>query len=196
MNVFILCTGRSGSTTFVKACSHITNYSSGHETRTKLNGVDRFSFPENHIEGDNRLSWLLGQLDGHYGNDAFYVHLIRKKEGVAGSYMKRWKGSSSIIKAYTAGIKMRRPQKLNKEQKYQYCLDYYDTINKNIEFFLRDKSNKMVIRLEEIENGFEEFWSKIGAEGDYEKARQELRVKHNATKKRGFFKKIFHDIFG
>lgn len=77
MNVFVLSTGRCGSTTFVKACEHITNFSAAHESRTGLLGAARLDYAGNHIEADNRLSWLLGRLDRTYGNAAFYVHLRR-----------------------------------------------------------------------------------------------------------------------
>ncbi|MHC4834220.1 MAG: hypothetical protein ACYTFH_10095, partial [Planctomycetota bacterium] len=60
MNVFILSTGRAGSMSFERACSHITNYSAGHETRSGFLGQRRFDYPQNHIESDNRLAWLLG----------------------------------------------------------------------------------------------------------------------------------------
>ena len=33
-SVFVLNVGRRGSTSFAKACSHITNFSSGHETKS------------------------------------------------------------------------------------------------------------------------------------------------------------------
>ncbi len=56
MDVFVLCTGRCGSTTFIKACAHITNYTAAHESRTGLLGSDRLDYPGKHIEADNRLS--------------------------------------------------------------------------------------------------------------------------------------------
>ena len=85
MNVFVLSTGRCGSTTFIKACSHITNYSSAHESLSTRTGKQRLNYPENHIEADNRLSWLLGRLDNTYGDDAFYVHLNRNIEDTIAS---------------------------------------------------------------------------------------------------------------
>ncbi len=63
MNVFVLGTGRCGTTTFMKACRHVTNCTSGHETRVNHVGPERLSYPSNHIEADNRLSWFLGRLD-------------------------------------------------------------------------------------------------------------------------------------
>ncbi|MES9978612.1 MAG: hypothetical protein ABW107_07665, partial [Candidatus Thiodiazotropha sp. 6PLUC5] len=67
MNIFILNSGRCGSTTFIKACEHITNYTTGHETRAHLTGDKRIDYPDNHIEADNRLSWILGRIDNKFG---------------------------------------------------------------------------------------------------------------------------------
>ena len=75
-NVFVLCTGRCGSTTFVQACQHIENYTASHESKISLLGDQRLEYSQNHIEVDNRLSWFLGSLDKKYGDNAFYVHLI------------------------------------------------------------------------------------------------------------------------
>lgn len=71
MNVFVLCTGRCGSTTFIESARHISNYSAGHETRTYLTGAARFDYPQSHIEADNRLSWLLGRLNKTFGGGRF-----------------------------------------------------------------------------------------------------------------------------
>ena len=82
-NVFVLCTGRCGSTTLVEACGHLSNWTSGHETRTHLLGPARLAYPDGHIEADNRLSWLLGRLDEAFGDRAAYVHLTRDPEAVS-----------------------------------------------------------------------------------------------------------------
>ena len=50
MNVFVLCTGRNGSTSFVRACEYITNYSATHQSRSHLLGDERIAFPDDHIE--------------------------------------------------------------------------------------------------------------------------------------------------
>lgn len=184
-NVFILCTGRSGSTTLAKACSHITNYSSGHETRASEIGESRLNYADNHIEADNRLSWMLGSLDKKYGDDAFYVHLIREKESLVKSFGNRWSYSSSILQFLAKGVYSLAPELLGEAQKQTICEDYFDIINSNIELFLRDKSNKMVMQLETIEADFEDFWNQIDAQGDFELAKQELSNSHNATKDQG-----------
>ena len=104
MNVFILNSGRCGSTTFIKACQHITNYSSAHESLSTETGPLRFNYPPNHIEADNRLSWLLGRLDKVYGDRAFYVHLKRNPEDTIRSFSRRI--DFGILKAFEQGILM------------------------------------------------------------------------------------------
>ncbi|MCB9053252.1 MAG: hypothetical protein H6556_27775 [Lewinellaceae bacterium] len=180
MNVFILCTGRSGSMTFIRACQHIDNYTADHESRVSLTGAERLDFPDNHIEADNRLSWMLGKLGKKYGKDAFYVHLRRDREITAISFNRRWDYPNSIIKAYTEGILM-----AGKMRGLEYCVDYVDTVTDNIEHFLRDKPNKLVIDLEEIKTGFRKFWSAIGAEGDLQAALHEMDHHYNRSKKNG-----------
>ena len=181
MNVFVLCTGRSGSTSFIKACQHITNYSSSHESLTDRFLNERFEFPENHIEADNRLSWQLGQLDEKYGKNAFYIHLKRDKLAVAGSYKKRFLLPKSIIYAYANGIKKRPPEILNKVESLLVSLDYVETVNSNIKFFLKDKPRQITIDLYNIKKEFEQFWYEIQAEGDLELALKEFDKKHNKS---------------
>ena len=176
MNVFVLNTGRCGSTTFVKACHHITNYSSGHETLAGRIGPERLAYPANHIEADNRLSWFLGRLDAAYGDSAFYVHLVRARQAVARSYGQRIEGG--IMRAYRRGMLMRLPQRYAPEV---LAGDYYDTVNSNIELFLKGKSRKMTIHMEQIVEQFPLFWQAVGAQGDLEAAMAEWRVPHNAT---------------
>ena len=141
-------------------------------------GEERLDYPVNHIEADNRLSWLLGRLDQKYGNDAFYVHLMRNKKDTARSFTKRY--SSGIIKAYRGdGILMGLPETIDS---MAVSLDYCDTINTNIYLFLKDKSKKIIINLENIDQGFAEFWNLINAEGDLSAALAELKINYNATK--------------
>jgi hypothetical protein len=177
MNVFVLCTGRTGSVTFTKACQHIDNFSASHESRVQFLGEERINFPDNHIEADNRLSWFLGRLDAKYGQSAFYVHLKRGREATALSYNRRWHYKDGIIQAFTYGILMSP-----KAEGLEYCLDYVDTVNENIELFLKDKPQKMVVNLENIKPDFIAFWEAIGAKGNLDNALEEWDTKHNPSK--------------
>jgi hypothetical protein len=177
MNVFILNTGRCGSTTFIRACQHISNFTSAHESRCHQIGEDRFDYPDNHIEADNRLAWFLGRLDRHYGDKAVYVHLKRNSKDTASSYAKRM-FSGGIIPAYRQGIIQFLPDEVSD---MSVCLDYYDTVNSNIELFLKDKSRQMAFNLENAQQDFQKFWTLIGAEGDIAAALSEFNNAYNAS---------------
>ena len=154
MNVFVLCTGRCGSTSFTRACEYITNFSSAHESRCRFLGAKRFEYPKNHIEVDNRLSWLTGRLDEVYGDEAFYDHLKREDSLVAKSYIKRY--GMGIMKAYRGyGIIMGLSEAT---EPMSVSRDYCDTVNANISLFLKNKSKKMQFNLESYEEDFSELW--------------------------------------
>ena len=176
MNIFILNSGRCGSTTFIKACQHITNYSSAHESLLTETGIKRLNYPKNHIEADNRLSWLLGRLDVKYGDDAFYVHLKRKPDEVAASFSKRI--NFGILKAYEQGILMHDQHRI---PAFDIANDYIETVDNNINLFLRDKTKKMDISLETIKADFPAFWNRINARGDIDNALKEWEINYNAS---------------
>lgn len=176
MNVFVLSTGRCGSTTFIEACRHITNFTSAHESRARVCGPDRLRYPAQHIEADNRLSWFLGRLDREYGDRAFYVHLRRNDRKTAESYQNRYHGG--IMRAYAAGILMR---KNTQHDRLAVCLDYCDTVNSNIECFLKDKSHTLTMTLENGKADFRVFWQQVGARGNLDAALAEWDVRHNPS---------------
>ncbi len=178
MNVFVLSTGRCGSTTFERACRHITNFSCGHETRIDRVGPERLDYPPWHIESDNRLSWFLGRLEKRYPSNVFYVHLQRDRRAVAESYARRLE-PGLMMSAYAHGIYLYLPDELQ-DQALDLAHDYIDTVTANIDHFLGDKPNKMHVQLESAEENFREFWQRIGAEGDFEAAVAEFGITYNA----------------
>jgi len=173
-HVFVLCTGRCGSVSFAKACGHFSNYTAGHETN-RHPGSARFVYPEAHIEVDNRLAWLLGGLDERYGDDAFYVHLMRNEEQVAASYDRRWHHQTSLMRAFDRGISMHR------ESVPEAARDLVATVNANIRAFLRHKTHVVSGDIDDVTSWFPAFATAIGAEGDLVAAVAEFRVRHNAT---------------
>ena len=181
MNVFILCTGRSGSKSLTLACKHITNYTVGHETMAREVGDRRFDYPDNHIEVDNRLSWFLGRLDAIYGDTAFYVHLKRAKEPTVASFLERWDNQGSIIKSYAEGILLQGFNKLTHQQKKNIASDYYETVSQNIKYFLKGKTHQMNMDLENLEHSFSEFFKLINAEGNLENAIKTFQIPTNTS---------------
>ncbi|HHJ35087.1 MAG TPA: hypothetical protein ENJ87_04915 [Gammaproteobacteria bacterium] len=176
MNIFILNAGRCGSTTFIKACQHIQNYTATHESLLPCTGAQRLDYPDEHIEADNRLSWILGRLDQKYGNDAFYVHLKRHHLSAAESFTRRI--DYGILRAYEQGILMHEKHRLPAGD---IAKDYLDTVECNIRLFLRDKINKMDVHLESIETDFTLFWNRIQAQGNLEHALKEWAIRYNAS---------------
>lgn len=178
-NVFVLCTGRCGSTTFIRAAEHIENYSAAHESRPHVIGPSRLDYPPDHIEADNRLSWLLGRLDREYGDRARYVHLIRDPEAVAASLARRTE--RGIMSAYQGHILMRGFKRNPGATALDFAHDYIDTVTENIRLFLRDKSQVMTFHVEKAATDFPRFWEWIGAEGDRAAGAAEWTIRHNAS---------------
>ncbi|MBF0220359.1 MAG: hypothetical protein HQL49_12650 [Gammaproteobacteria bacterium] len=176
MNIFILNSGRCGSTTFIAACQAIKNFSAAHESRIHLIGEARYAFPPHHIEADNRLSWSLGRLDRHFGNRAYYVHLQRQNESCAASFAKR--SHFGIMRAYREGLLLGGAEGLSD---HAIALDYLDTIESNIHLFLRDKSHVLPFQLEHASEDFAKFWHWIGATGDYQQAVACWQQRYNAS---------------
>lgn len=183
MNVFVLTTGRSGSAAFINACKFITNYTCGHESNACKINEEKFNYPENHIEADNRLAWFLGDLDLRFQEKVFYVHLIRNKEKTVSSLKKRILSNTSIIRSFASGILKNPYYTLSKREITEVTNLYYSTVNQNIEFFLKDKSNFMTIQLKSIDQEFEKFWQSIGAKGDLEGALKSFNKPVNTSKK-------------
>lgn len=162
--------------TFIKACEHITNFSSAHESRCDQLGDARLAYPDNHIEADNRLSWFLGKLDKQYGDNAIYVHLKRNNNDTATSYAKRL-FPGGIIPAYRKGILQHLP---DDTPDLSVSLDYCDTVNSNIELFLKDKTRKLEFNLENAKQDFKKFWDFIDAKGDLDSALAEFNIAYNS----------------
>jgi len=177
MNVFVLCTGRCGSTTFARASNHIENFRSAHELQR---GRLRREYPDNHIEVDNSLSRLLGPLDEQYGDDAFYVHLKRDERDTASSFSKR---SAIVPRAHARLLGVRTDD----DNLFDICHHYCQTVNSNIERFLKDKSDCMTVRLASAKEDFRRFWHRIDAVGSLSDALDEWDRRYNATPSRTSF---------
>lgn len=178
MNVFVLGPGRCGTTTFIRACRHISNYTAGHETKAGSLAHERFPYPDHHIEADNRLTWLLGYLDKYYGDEAFYVYMTRHQDELIESFVKRFDFKIGIMKAYAHGILMNND---NSIKPHDFARDYLITIETNINAFLQNKSKKMLFSLENRHENFEIFWNRIRAAGEFDRAAAEWDVAHNAS---------------
>jgi len=167
--------------TFIEACKHITNFQCGHESRTGKIGKERLSYPDGHyIEADCRLSWFLGQLDEKYGDRARYVHLKRDNMACAVSYSKRIgiRYSEGIMGAFKGDILLHVGPKYNDLEISLYMID---TVNRNIQHFLKDKTHVISFQMENCMEDWPMFWKCIGAQGNFEASLREWDIKHNVT---------------
>lgn len=155
----------------------MTSHTAGHETRISLIGDERLAYPADHIEADNRLTWLLGRLEDRYGGDAYYVHLTRDHTATAQSFVARYR--RGIMLAYRNGIIHKPAEDV---PPLDMALDYVRTVDRNIAAFLKDKPHVMEVRLEHAKDDFHAFWDWIGAEGDVDAAQAEWDVRHDATR--------------
>lgn len=199
MRAFVLTTGRTGSTTFTRACSHARNYTSGHETNAR-NVQARLVYPDQHIEVDNRLVYFMGSLHNAYP-EAFYVHLVRNPDEVVRSFrrrtvdaygpggrtresLRRLRGRYgwSVSSAFLHGV-LKRDERLGPDELDDALRLFVDATNANIAEFLRDKDH-LRIELGSAGDTFDRFWNRMEAEGDLEAARAEFQVAHNASRSR------------
>lgn len=181
-NIFVLSPGRSGSKSIVEATSHLTNYTSAHESRAARLGIERFNYPDYHIEADNRLCWFFGEMSQRFsGDDVLYIHLKRDLQDTADSFLHRLRNSNyraSIMNAFSHGILM-KPGDWTPDEEAEVAKFYVDTIHSNISDFVKSK-NHLVVHLQDGGESFDQFLTAIDAEGDLETARATWKQVHNA----------------
>lgn len=189
MRVFVLCTGRCGSLTFAKACSHITNYTVAHES-DRLVELD---YPDQHIEIDNRLAYFLGDLYYRYAvfkdQDTVFATLIRDRMEVITSYAKRYRlHGGGIMKGHQWYV-LKAPvlRKAMEMRRLGVAQHFVDATLKNIGAFnllvaatQPDIPLPLVNISGDIEKDFRHFWKDVKAEGDFDAALAEFGTKHNA----------------
>jgi len=201
VRVFVLTSGRSGSTTFAHACGHMTNLTSAHESLARKRGDARFDYPDDHVEVDNRLSWMLGPLAERFP-DARYVHLRRDREAVARSFLARWSvhpppwppedaeererwqqdvrhPRANLASVFANGI-LTRQRAWPEEERLEVMRFLVDTIDANLRVFLADRPH-VTVDLETVGDDFPAFWRWADAEGDLAAAMAEFGTAHNAT---------------
>ncbi|SLN47914.1 hypothetical protein [Roseisalinus antarcticus] len=178
-NIFVLNTGRCGSTTLARACGHLTSHTAAHESRSHLTGPARLDYAPGHIEVDNRLAWFLGRLEQRWGDRAAYVHLTRDPEAVARSFARR--RNPGILAAYRNGILLGAAWKTKELERIDLARDYVATVTANIETFLAGKSHVTAMSLESMAEDFPRFAAWIGARGDIAAGLAEIAQRHNAS---------------
>ena len=172
MRIFVLCTGRCGSTTLAKACKHMTNYTAGHESAMMR---DNLNFPDNHIEVNLSLVWYAGLLRQRFPN-ARYVHLTHDPEETALSTAGRGDSChTQILHAWRYAVRQGwqgEPRDLLVDAR-----EYVNATTALIELLLRGVSY-VDVRCGDVQS-FVDFWHWVGATGDLDAAIREFNLIHN-----------------
>lgn len=182
-NVFIVGTGRCGTTTFARACHWITNYSSGHETTVGVTSWEKkLRFGPKHIESDPHIVWYFPQILRKYPQ-ALYVHLKRNRDDVVKSWLNRYSDITRGPEGYVNLHFQCNPpySKLLPENKRRALGVFYDSIIGHIEFAFATlpPEQTRTYQLEQLDQQFPEFWRYIEAQGDLENAILTCRKRHN-----------------
>lgn len=178
-NIFVLSAGRVGSEILSKALSHANNYTVGHET----DRAKDFSYPDYHIEIDNRLAWFLGDLDEIYdSNETLYVWLYGNRHNQTISLSRRYNHSHSIMRAFGDGILMGAVKK-----KLDIAVKYVECVEDNIQYFTSGKENVAYVdssNTYSFRNSVHTLWADARMCGDYDACMDELSKFYNASKNR------------
>ena len=174
MRVFVTGIGRCGTVSFKEACSHITNYSSAHETVNP-----KLVYPDNHIEVNPHMRQCIREVAKKYPNEK-WIHLIRNKTDNVRS-----------LSVLDDGVIMTCYWVLRGSTIGETPIDIAETYYRDENNLIRDQlklyvppENTMILYLDMIQNFWKSFWEFIGAEGDFQSSIQSWDTPHNTTEER------------
>jgi hypothetical protein len=182
MRVFIIGAGRSGSMTFSKACKHINNFTSAHETSAARGavGASYLNYPDNHIEIDSHLNWFPHVLDQRYPG-AMFFHLKRDRESVVKSWIKRSQSAGTGVRPLMwpmLGRKNSTPVSLRADAE----LIYDELVLRVDSFITRLHGHKRTLHIESMEEEWPRFLAAIEATtDDYDASVNEFKRRYNAS---------------
>ncbi|SEE23770.1 hypothetical protein [Jiangella alba] len=177
LRVFVLGTGRCGSSTFIKACRHIDNYTAaGGSLPGGEIAANRLDYPEAHIEVDRRLCTRLDTLRAAYGSNSLFIHLRRDPAQVAASIAGDWRAQEPVLRSLAPTVVASHGS-----SPLELARRYVDSVRAGIESFRATVPYSMTIDLERARSQFAEFWYRIGAEGDHAAAAGEFDRRDDAV---------------
>lgn len=177
MRVFVVGTGRCGTSTFFHACLHIRNYGTGHESKRGVNQIGNWSFPDDHIEIASNLTIGLNQLRGKYP-EALWVRLKRNREDCIKSLAEQ--SSDAMLDFAHQWWYLDMTEAVDNievaSQFYDFCEDFYQNCL---------PADALFFDLEHIKEHWIMFWNQTKADGDYLASLQEWDRQYNAADHRG-----------
>lgn len=176
MRVFVVGTGRCGTSTFYQACRHVANFTAGHESAARTLGL--YPYPDGHIEVAAHLSMAMGRVMRAH-QSARWVHLIRDRDDAVRSLASQSQVQLDSFARHWFQAFQADPNEV--------AAAFYDCVNANIERMLETvpPQRSKTLQLERIGDQWQEFWDWIGAEGDFEASLAEWERRYNSSDKMG-----------
>lgn len=173
MRAFVTGTGRCGTKTWARACSHLTSHTSDHESHRGRADESYLDFPDHHIEVDPHLSWMLARLLQKYPGDV-YVHLWRPEDEVVASWKSRGiqphRGAAPLIDV----IYQTRSALLTADEYDLALRELYRSVWARCEHMIARKKRGMSVNILEAGESWGAFCEMLGAEGDMDAALVQL----------------------
>lgn len=174
MRVFVVGTGRCGTSTFYQAARTLEGFTAGHESTA--GHLPSWEFPDHHIEVASQLVYGIPWLRRRYP-EALFVHLVRDREPCVRSLARQcWDSMAAFSRQWflcdhPADVAMAAAQ-------------FYDLTNELI-VALCPPERTMRIRMEELRQQWPEFCRRIGTEWNRELADDILGRSYNPGVHRG-----------
>jgi hypothetical protein len=172
MRVFVVGTGRCGTTTFYQACRHITNYTVGHESEGFR--IPKYEFDDKHIEVSHLNSIALPLLVKKYP-DSMFIHLIRDRQATIQSWVNGHPDLHEELNCWSRLWYMERNL-----DAAQIAAARYDRV-----FELCERMTTWSFKLDRATMWWGVFWRYIKAEGSYDEALKEFSRAYNPGVNRG-----------
>jgi len=166
VRVFVPCTGRCGSTTFWRACSHMTNFTASHD-----GDFPDLDFPDNHIAVGGCLFPVVPRLRRMYP-EALFVWLRREREASIESWARKRSESGRLTVDHHRDLWV----PVWPSDPHGGAERLHDMVSGYLGLLPWD----MIFWLETAREQWPTFWNMIRAEGNYEAAIAEWDVRHNA----------------
>lgn len=164
--IFVVGTGRCGTTTFARACENARNRTVGHETCAGK--VYSFEYPQKHIEVDAPLVFRMNDLR-RLNPGCRFVHLIRTDRAACIESMVRY--DPEICRAFGWMV-----YHFAECDALTGAAALYDTITR-----IPKGNDVLTVSLESIKENWSKCWEWMGCEGDFIKSLETWEHKFNAS---------------
>lgn len=180
MRVFVVGTGRSGTSTAYHALQHVAKHTVGHESRAGI--LLHHEYPENHIEVSSQLIPEIVQLALQYPN-AKWIWLKRGKSATVRSIATQCPDAMAAYGFQWFQVVVKKEEPRRSEQLLQIAELYYDAMYSLLSSLL--PTDAYCLHIETIKDQWEACWKYHAWEGDFQASLSAWNRHYNAHDARG-----------